>query len=132
MAFSLEDIVQRFGGEVVGNGSQRVSSLAPLDQAGPDQLAFLANPKYDTFLSETKATAVETVVSDSQVPAALTSKGLTVAADATYAPDEFSPGETPYGQTIPDTQDRGLLFVNYQASISRTFESRIRRSSPSR
>jgi Dyp-type peroxidase family len=38
-----------------------------------------------------------------------------------YGP-EFAPGETPYGETVPDTQDRGLLFVNYQASISRTFE----------
>lgn len=39
----------------------------------------------------------------------------------TYGP-EFAPGESPYGETVPDTQDRGLLFVNYQASISRTFE----------
>jgi Dyp-type peroxidase family len=39
----------------------------------------------------------------------------------TYGP-EFAPGETPYGEIVPDTQDRGLLFVNYQASISRTFE----------
>jgi len=39
----------------------------------------------------------------------------------TYGP-EFQPGETPYGQTVPDAQDRGLLFVNYQSSIARTFE----------
>jgi Dyp-type peroxidase family len=38
-----------------------------------------------------------------------------------YGP-EFQPGETPYGQVVPDTQDRGLLFVNYQSSIARTFE----------
>lgn len=38
-----------------------------------------------------------------------------------YGP-EFTPGETPYGEVVPDAQDRGLLFVNYQASISRTFE----------
>lgn len=39
----------------------------------------------------------------------------------TYGP-EFAPGETPYGEAAPDTQDRGLLFVNYQASISRISE----------
>lgn len=39
----------------------------------------------------------------------------------TYGP-EFAPGETSYGETVPDTQDRGLLFLNYQASIARTFE----------
>ncbi|CAH2791629.1 MAG: UDP-3-O-[3-hydroxymyristoyl] glucosamine N-acyltransferase (EC [uncultured Paraburkholderia sp.] len=58
MAFTLEDIVQRFGGQVVGNGSQRVGSLAPLDQAGPDQLAFLANPKYLAQVETTRAGAV--------------------------------------------------------------------------
>ncbi|RDK02516.1 UDP-3-O-(3-hydroxymyristoyl)glucosamine N-acyltransferase [Paraburkholderia lacunae] len=58
MAFTLEDIVQRFGGEVVGDGSQRVSSLAPLDQAGPNQLAFLANPKYLSQVATTRAGAV--------------------------------------------------------------------------
>jgi UDP-3-O-[3-hydroxymyristoyl] glucosamine N-acyltransferase len=58
MAFTLEDIVQRFGGEVVGDGSQRVGSLAPLDQAGPDQLAFLANPKYLSQVETTRAGAV--------------------------------------------------------------------------
>jgi UDP-3-O-[3-hydroxymyristoyl] glucosamine N-acyltransferase len=58
MAFTLEDIVQRFGGEVVGDRSQRVGSLAPLDQAGPNQLAFLANPKYLSQVETTRAGAV--------------------------------------------------------------------------
>ncbi|GAB3769490.1 Dyp-type peroxidase family [Nocardioides ginsengisegetis] len=39
----------------------------------------------------------------------------------TYGP-EFAPGELAYGQTVPDSQDRGLLFINYQSSIARTFE----------
>ena len=38
-----------------------------------------------------------------------------------YGP-EFQPGETPYGETVPDNQDRGLLFICYQASIQDTFE----------
>jgi UDP-3-O-[3-hydroxymyristoyl] glucosamine N-acyltransferase len=58
MAFTLEDIVQQFGGEVVGDRSHRVSSLAPLDQAGPNQLAFLANPKYLSQVETTRAGAV--------------------------------------------------------------------------
>jgi UDP-3-O-[3-hydroxymyristoyl] glucosamine N-acyltransferase len=58
MAFTLEEIVQRFGGEVVGDRSQRVGSLAPLDQAGPNQLAFLANPKYLSQVETTNAGAV--------------------------------------------------------------------------
>jgi len=39
----------------------------------------------------------------------------------TYGP-EVQPGEGPYDQVVPDTQDRGLLFINFQASIARTFE----------
>ena len=58
MAFTLEDIVRQFGGEVVGDKSHRVGSLAPLDQAGPDQLAFLANPKYLSQVESTRAGAV--------------------------------------------------------------------------
>jgi Dyp-type peroxidase family len=38
-----------------------------------------------------------------------------------YGP-EFVEGESAYGEVVPDIEDRGLLFVNYQASISRTFE----------
>jgi UDP-3-O-[3-hydroxymyristoyl] glucosamine N-acyltransferase len=58
MAFTLEQIVQQFGGDVVGDRLQRVGSLAPLDQAGPDQLAFLANPKYLSQVETTRAGAV--------------------------------------------------------------------------
>jgi UDP-3-O-[3-hydroxymyristoyl] glucosamine N-acyltransferase len=58
MAFTLEEIVQQFGGEVVGDRSQRVGNLAPLDQAGPDQLAFLANPKYLSQVETTRAGAI--------------------------------------------------------------------------
>lgn len=58
MAFTLEEIVGRFGGEVVGDKTQRVSSLAPLDKAGPEQLAFLANPKYLSQVETTLAGAV--------------------------------------------------------------------------
>ncbi len=58
MAFTLEEIVRRFGGEVVGDPTHRVGSLAPLDQAGPDQLAFLANPKYLSQVETTRAGAV--------------------------------------------------------------------------
>ena len=58
MAFTLEDIARQFGGKVVGDPAHRVGSLAPLDQAGPEQLAFLANPKYLSQVETTGAGAV--------------------------------------------------------------------------
>jgi UDP-3-O-[3-hydroxymyristoyl] glucosamine N-acyltransferase len=58
MALTLEQLVQRFGGEVVGDRTHQVGSLAPLDQAGERQLAFLANPKYLSQVESTRAGAV--------------------------------------------------------------------------
>jgi UDP-3-O-[3-hydroxymyristoyl] glucosamine N-acyltransferase len=58
MAFTLEEIANRFGGDIIGDRAHRVSNLAPLDQAGPEHLAFLANPKYLSQVDTTQAGAV--------------------------------------------------------------------------
>jgi UDP-3-O-[3-hydroxymyristoyl] glucosamine N-acyltransferase len=58
MALTLLQIAQRFGGEVVGDAALTVAGLAPLDQAQPHQLAFLANPKYLSQVETTRAGAV--------------------------------------------------------------------------
>ena len=58
MALTLEQIAQRFGGEVVGDAACKVAGLAPLDQAQPHQLAFLANSKYLSQVDTTQAGAV--------------------------------------------------------------------------
>ena len=43
IAITLGELAQRFGGDIAGDASHRVNGLAPLDKAGPTQLAFLAN-----------------------------------------------------------------------------------------
>lgn len=58
MAVRLSEIVARFGGELVGEGATEVSRIAPLDQAGPGDLAFLSNPKYRRQLESSRAAAV--------------------------------------------------------------------------
>ncbi|HTJ95539.1 MAG TPA: UDP-3-O-(3-hydroxymyristoyl)glucosamine N-acyltransferase [Pararobbsia sp.] len=58
MSFTLEQLTARFGGRIEGDSSAAVGSLAPLDQAGPGQLAFLANPKYLPQVETTRASAV--------------------------------------------------------------------------
>ncbi|WP_175106314.1 UDP-3-O-(3-hydroxymyristoyl)glucosamine N-acyltransferase [Pararobbsia alpina] len=58
MSFTLEQLAARFGGRIEGDPTRRVSSFAPLDQAGPEQLAFLANPKYLQQVESTRAGAV--------------------------------------------------------------------------
>ncbi|HJV27772.1 MAG TPA: UDP-3-O-(3-hydroxymyristoyl)glucosamine N-acyltransferase [Aromatoleum sp.] len=56
--FSLEELVARLGGEVVGDPATRVGRVATLDQAEVGDLAFLANPKYQSRLKDCRASAV--------------------------------------------------------------------------
>jgi UDP-3-O-[3-hydroxymyristoyl] glucosamine N-acyltransferase len=58
VARSLEEIVARFGGDLKGDGSLVVTGLATLEAATPQQLSFLANPKYRGQLATTRACAV--------------------------------------------------------------------------
>lgn len=56
--FALEEIVSRFGGALIGDGSLRVVQVATLENAGPADIAFLANPKYRKQLQASRAGAV--------------------------------------------------------------------------
>ncbi|MCF8149189.1 MAG: UDP-3-O-(3-hydroxymyristoyl)glucosamine N-acyltransferase [Burkholderiaceae bacterium] len=58
MELRLDQIVARFGGEIVGAGDTVVSHVATLESAGTGDLAFLANPKYRHQLQTTRAAAV--------------------------------------------------------------------------
>jgi UDP-3-O-[3-hydroxymyristoyl] glucosamine N-acyltransferase len=54
----LAEIAARFGGDLKGDGSLEISSLAALDSATSGQLSFLSNPKYRNQLAATCASAV--------------------------------------------------------------------------
>ncbi len=56
--YRLDEIVARFGGELIGDGALVVTQVATLEKAGPGQIAFLANPKYRSQLQTTRAGAV--------------------------------------------------------------------------
>lgn len=58
MSITLTQLIQRYGGTVVGDTGRIITGLAPLDSAGPDQLAFVANPKYLAQAGSTRAAAV--------------------------------------------------------------------------
>ncbi len=58
MPVRLDEIVARFGGDLAGDGSLLVTGIAPLDEAGPQQISFLANTKYRAQLGTTRAAAV--------------------------------------------------------------------------
>ncbi len=54
----LDELVARLGGELVGDGSIAVRRVATLERAGPEDLAFLSNPRYTAQLGGSRAGAV--------------------------------------------------------------------------
>jgi len=55
---TLGDLGVRFGCVVQGDPDTQIVGVGTLQQAGPDQIAFLANPLYRKYLAATRAGAV--------------------------------------------------------------------------
>jgi UDP-3-O-[3-hydroxymyristoyl] glucosamine N-acyltransferase len=58
MEFTIQQIAAMLGGEVKGNGSEKITMLAKIQDAKKGQLAFLSNPKYENYIYTTQASAV--------------------------------------------------------------------------
>jgi UDP-3-O-[3-hydroxymyristoyl] glucosamine N-acyltransferase len=58
VALSLKELADQIGAELVGDGDLIVSSANTLEDAGPGQVGFLANPKYAQQIESTRASAV--------------------------------------------------------------------------
>jgi UDP-3-O-[3-hydroxymyristoyl] glucosamine N-acyltransferase len=54
----LRDLAARLGCELRGDGDIEITGVAGLEQAGPTELTFLANPKYSPKVKHTRAAAV--------------------------------------------------------------------------
>ena len=54
----LQQIAERLGCRVEGDGSIEITAVAGLEQAGPTELSFLSNPRYVSLLDSTQAAAV--------------------------------------------------------------------------
>lgn len=55
---TLKELAEYLGGTVQGDENLAVNGLAPLENAGPDKITFLANPKYAAKVADTGAGAV--------------------------------------------------------------------------
>ncbi|MBI5446239.1 MAG: UDP-3-O-(3-hydroxymyristoyl)glucosamine N-acyltransferase [Deltaproteobacteria bacterium] len=67
MSVTLSELSEHLGTELVGEGSRAIESVAPLHDASPGQVSFLANPKYRGLLRSTRASAVIVGPSDREV-----------------------------------------------------------------
>jgi UDP-3-O-[3-hydroxymyristoyl] glucosamine N-acyltransferase len=55
MQFTAAQIADLVHGKVEGNPDQHIATIAKIEEAGPDSLCFIANPKYEHFLYESRA-----------------------------------------------------------------------------
>jgi UDP-3-O-[3-hydroxymyristoyl] glucosamine N-acyltransferase len=58
MEFSVAQIAQLIGGKVEGDPRLSIFTLAKIEEATPGCIAFLSNPKYESYLYTTQASAV--------------------------------------------------------------------------
>jgi UDP-3-O-[3-hydroxymyristoyl] glucosamine N-acyltransferase len=55
---TLSELARQVGGRVIGDGRVVIRKVAPIAEAGPGEIAFLANTRYQSFLASCKASAI--------------------------------------------------------------------------
>jgi len=58
MAYTVDQLAAKIGGEVVGDGTITISALSSLGEARRGDISFLSNPRYEHLVATTKASAV--------------------------------------------------------------------------
>lgn len=58
MEFTVRQIAHLLGGEIKGNPDLLISSIAKIQEGFEGAISFLSNPKYETYIYETQASAV--------------------------------------------------------------------------
>jgi UDP-3-O-[3-hydroxymyristoyl] glucosamine N-acyltransferase len=58
MRVRLDELAKRLGADIAGDGTVEITGVGGIREAQPGQITFLANPKYEVYLSETRASAV--------------------------------------------------------------------------
>lgn len=66
IVFTLGELADRLGAAVRGATDKSIYGLATLQDAGPEQLSFLANPQYRKYLAQTQAAAVLLTAADAE------------------------------------------------------------------
>ncbi|MBX9835646.1 MAG: hypothetical protein K2X65_05660, partial [Burkholderiaceae bacterium] len=81
MSLRLAQLIAALGGTLEGDAAQIIDALAPLESAGPQDLSFLSNPRYQQQLAASQAACV--IVAPAQREAAL-ARGACIVADDPY------------------------------------------------
>ena len=96
----LQAIADRLGCQLAGDGSIDIHRITGLEEAGPGDLTFLSNPKYQSRLRSTRASAI--IISNTAPPLEIATLRtadpyLTFARaiDLFYSPPSPAPGSIP-------------------------------------
>jgi UDP-3-O-[3-hydroxymyristoyl] glucosamine N-acyltransferase len=54
----VDEIARLIGGEVVGDGGREIARASKIEEAGPGDISFIANPKYLRYVASTGAAAL--------------------------------------------------------------------------
>ncbi len=105
----LADIAQRIGCELRGDGSVDITGIAPIEDAPPGTLTFLANPRYRHYLKTTRASAVIVAANEPEVslPALCAPDpylAFAKALDLFYVPPPQQAGIHPTAQIAPSAR----------------------------
>ena len=84
MGTRLGDLVERFGGQLVGDPNLEVQGIAPLDSAGASHISFLSNSKLRALAAQSRAAALIVAPLDDQTVAA-TYEGARIVTTNPYA-----------------------------------------------
>jgi len=57
-SLTVAQLAEQIGAVVAGDGTEKITSAATLEAAGPGQISFLSNSKYEKLLASTRAAAV--------------------------------------------------------------------------
>lgn len=66
----LAEIAEHIGCELQGDGTIDIHAMAPIEEAEPGTLTFVANPRYRSHLGKTRASAVIVSTAETAVPLA--------------------------------------------------------------
>lgn len=105
----LREIAEALGCQLEGDGELEITGLAPIEQAGPSELTFLANPKYSPKVKSTRAGAILVAEAVRGLPiASLVSSNpyldFARALELFYQPPRPTPGISPLASLAPTAE----------------------------
>ena len=81
----LSELVERLGGQIIGDAAQIVHGVAPLEQANPQSITFLSNPRLRQQACGTAALAIILKRSDAEFVQRSAYRGALIVTDNPYA-----------------------------------------------